>query len=410
MRIAYVTSTLPMGAREGFFIGELSELVDAGHSLTIAPVRPERTIVHGQCRELMRHASVEPLLSLRVVAVALVVATTHPRAAARSVRTILRSRSGRILLKNVAVLPKALWLSRLVRRMDIEHLHATWLSTPATAAMIAADFAGISWSASAHRWDIEEDNLLACKLLSAAFVRAISDRGAAAVRQHAESGRVRVIRMGVEIPPRAAPRDPRGALVIAGNLIAIKGHRFAIDALAKLRADGLKFRLDVLGDGPLRQELEAYAAVQGVADDVRFCGQVPHEEVLSDLVAGRWVALLLPSVIDEDGATEGVPVVMLEAMARGVPVVASDVGAVAEAAGGGAAVLVPPGDPGALADAICQLLGDGELLESTVEAGYTAVEAGFHLTHVVRDLEREFALATSDASSGSSSNAALVVH
>lgn len=167
-----------------------------------------------------------------------------------------------------------------------------------------------------------------------------------------------VLRMGVDtVAMRAAigTRSPQeGLLVCIGRLADKKGVDVLVDALARI-GDA---RLDVLGDGPERQALEARALAAGVGDRVRFLGRVPKSEVLAALARAQIV--VIPSRIGADGDMEGTPVVLCEAMAAGVPVVASDVGGLGECIEDGVdGLLVAPDDVDALAATLDKALHGG---------------------------------------------------
>ena len=133
-----------------------------------------------------------------------------------------------------------------------------------------------------------------------------------------------------------------------GRLSPEKGPDLFLEAVARCRTPGL--RASIIGDGRMRAELESQAQALGVADRVRFCGQVED--------AGRYFASF--DVFVMSSHTEGAPIVLFEAMAGEIPVVATAVGGIPEIAGAGEALLVPAGDPGALAEAIDALLADPE--------------------------------------------------
>ena len=137
----------------------------------------------------------------------------------------------------------------------------------------------------------------------------------------------------------AAPR-----LVTVGSLVAIKAHRDLVLAIGALRRAGLHVPLDIVGDGPLRGELERLAAETGVDHLVTFHGALPKAEIAAAL--RRADVFVLPSL------WENLPCALLEGMATGLPVVATRVGGVAEVVGPEAGVLVSPDSPDALADGI----------------------------------------------------------
>jgi glycosyltransferase involved in cell wall biosynthesis len=153
--------------------------------------------------------------------------------------------------------------------------------------------------------------------------------------------------MGVD-PSPARARDRARSVLFLGRLVPIKGVRVLLDAMSLLDHPA---RLVVAGDGPERASLEAAARARRL--DAEFIGFVDAERRAA-LLAGAGV-VVVPSIDLPGGRTEGTPVVALEALAAGAPLVASDVGGLAETVGG-AAVLVPPGDPGALAGALARVL------------------------------------------------------
>lgn len=147
----------------------------------------------------------------------------------------------------------------------------------------------------------------------------------------------------------AAERRPSSVprLVTVGSLIERKGHRHLIAALARLRERGCHLTLEIIGDGPLRQELKRFAEEVGVADAITFAGAQPKSVVAAAMRGAD--AFVLPSL------WENLPCSVLEAMSVGLPVVATRVGGVPEVVDRTAGVLVDPGSPDALADGLHQL-------------------------------------------------------
>jgi glycosyltransferase involved in cell wall biosynthesis len=256
--------------------------------------------------------------------------------------------------------------------------------------MIAAEAAGVPWSLTVHRWDIAEDNLLARKARSACFVRSISKRGAAAVESRTDT-QARVLRLGVEIgaPPAApvlpAPGEPL-CVVTPANLVAVKGHRFLLDAVRLLLDRGVQVELELAGEGELRAELEARVRQLGFGDAVRLLGRLSHTELLEGLRAGRWHVVALPSVIHSEDEQEGVPVALVEALAAGVPALGTESGGIPELLGDGAGLLVPPADAAALAEALASIAADPEATRRRVEAGRLRVEQEYDVEVVAGTL------------------------
>jgi glycosyltransferase involved in cell wall biosynthesis len=395
VRLLYVTSSFPFGHGEGFLVPELAELERQGHALTVVPAFPRGRIVHDDARAFLPRTRAVPLLA-RQVAAAMARELARPSAAAAAA-IVLRSRSPRILAKNLAVLPKAFWLARLARTLEVEHVHAHWGATSATIAMLAGRLAGVPWSLTVHRWDIREDNLLASKAASAAFVRAISEDGLADLRRVAGTAAAGAIllHVGIELPSRTAPvgKGEPLRLLVPANLLEVKGHRHLIDALALLGDRGVAARADLAGQGPLRSALEAQIARLGLGATCRLVGQLSHDDLLARLAAGEWDAVALASVVTRSGEKEGIPVSLLEAMARGVPVVGTAAGGLPELLRDGPGLLVPPADPTALADALERLACEPQLRARLARLGRARVERDFDIAEIVRELADRFATA-----------------
>ena len=210
------------------------------------------------------------------------------------------------------------------------------------------------------------------------------------------AGRLRVLWNGVEDPTHgAAVRAPAGVTsaapagttppVIASvsTLTAQKGLEHLVDAAGLLRDSGESFRLEIAGNGPLRESLEARARAQGLGDTVRFLGWVPQAS-----------AQLLPAVdiFVQSSLWEAMSVVVLEAMAAGKPLVVTEVGENPHVVRNGySGLIVPPGNPRALADALRQLLRDAGMrarLGATARASY---QQSFTSRHMITGYETLYA-------------------
>lgn len=190
---------------------------------------------------------------------------------------------------------------------------------------------------------------------------------------------------GKRLPSPARPPGAPFELLFVGRLVERKGVHVLLDALARLEP-GPPVRLRVVGDGPERPALEERAARLGVGDRVRFEGFVPRE-ALEARFAGC-DAFVLPAVVDVKGDTEGLGVVLLEAMSYGKPVVASAAGGIVDVVRDGRnGLLVPPGDAPALAGALRALRDDPARAREMGARGREDVAAGFSWPVIVDRLE-----------------------
>ena len=391
MKIVYVTARLPHGCDEAFVVPEIEQLLRSGHEVLVVPRSPRGVIMHGQ--ELLPRARREALYSPRVLGAAAAEMLAAPARTVAAVRVLLESRSPGVAIKNLAVVPKALWLAHVAARWGAEHIHCHWASTTATMAMIASEVSGIPWSLTSHRWDIVEDNLLAAKVSSASFVRFISVDGLKMARRIGigSAGNVRVLHMGVTVP-REVQRcyGPRAVVLCPGRLVEVKGHRFLLEAWRNLQRRGLDAELWLAGDGELRRPLQALSETLGLGDSIKFLGAIPHRALLKIYDEVPIAAVVLASLDLGQGFHEGIPVALIEAMSYGLPVVATATGGTPELVIPGTGLLVPPADPVALADAIQNLLQHPELRERLGNSARRRVLEAFDVVRIAAELASEF--------------------
>jgi colanic acid/amylovoran biosynthesis glycosyltransferase len=395
MKLLYITSAFPFGVGEGFLVSEIEALARLENEIVVAPLRRPRRILHGDAQSLSVHVEAEPLLSPRVLAGALRELARRPGASARALGDLFASRNARILAKNLAAFPKALWLARRARTLGVQHVHVHWAATTATLALVVGRLTGITWSLTTHRWDIAEDNLLAVKLRRASYVRAINVLGAQELARRSENGALEpeVLHMGVDVPPHAPAAESLPGpfrILTAASLLEVKGHVHLAEALALLVARGRRVEWDVAGDGPVRSLLAERIAALGLEPNVRLLGFVPHDELLRGMRAAQWTAVVLPSIETDSGVREGIPVSLIEAMAHGLPVVATDTGGIPELLHDGAGIVVPQRDPAALAEALERLIADVGLRRELCCRGRERVEREFSATAVAACLHERF--------------------
>ena len=179
-------------------------------------------------------------------------------------------------------------------------------------------------------------------------------------------------------------------MLAVGQLKEKKGFVFLVEACRLLSESGREFRAEIIGEGPLRAELETAIHRAGLGDRLVLRGALSHAEVRAAYAAAD--LFVLPCIVGADGDRDGIPNVILEAMASGLPVVSTDHSGIPEAVEHGASgLLVPPGDAPALADALATMLDDGEMRRGFGEMGRKLVADSFDLETNVRRLFEEFA-------------------
>lgn len=380
-RIAYLTGEYPR-ATDTFIQREVAALRALGLEVETCSIRrtgAEHHVGEEQRREAANtfHVLDAARHPLRLAAAHLACLARHPRRYMRALALALRTAPGglRALAYQLFYFAEAAVLARRLAQTGADHLHNHIAKSSCTVAMLAAEISGLPFSFTLHgpdiffapaHWRLDE------KIRRARFVACISDFARAQAMAFADPqdwGKLHIVHCGVD-PARyapAAPRPrPRGAqLLFVGRLAAVKGLPVLFEALRTLDHPGLA--LAVIGDGPDRAALEG--AARGLP--VEFLGYRSQTEVAALL--GEADILVLPSF------AEGLPVVLMEALAAGVPVVTSRIAGIPELVEDGAAgLLVPPGNAPALTRAIDSLLADPEGAARMGQQGRVIVDAAFN--------------------------------
>lgn len=271
---------------------------------------------------------------------------------------------------------------------SVRHLHAHFLHTPASVARYTALLTERSFSISAHAKDVwtTPGREKAQKLRAAAFTVTCTRANFEHLRMLAPEAEIGLLYHGVDVDRFRPPEHPRPArdgtdrtdpvrILAVARAMPKKGLDTLLDALARLPAT-LAWRLEHIGAGPLLERLRAQAVRLGIAERVRWHGGQPQDRVIERLQAAD--LFCLPARIAEDGDRDGLPNVLLEAMASALPVIATPISAIPEAVEDGqTGLLVPPENADALALAILRLARDPALRVRLGAAGRRLVVARF---------------------------------
>jgi glycosyltransferase involved in cell wall biosynthesis len=171
----------------------------------------------------------------------------------------------------------------------------------------------------------------------------------------------------------------------------VKGHRYILEAIRILRDHGRRVTLDLAGSGPELPHVKGWVRELALDEHVRFLGVVPHSTLLARMGRGEWDLVVLSSIETPAGEREGIPVILMEAMSSGIPVVATTVGGIPELLREGAGLLVSAGDAQALSDAMDDVLGNPSLREQLAVRGRQRIKDEFDIASVVSELVEQFA-------------------
>jgi colanic acid/amylovoran biosynthesis glycosyltransferase len=377
-RLGYLVGRYP-AASHAFLLREVGALRGAGaevETITIRPPRGEELLTEADRDAARTTYRVLPAGPLKLLGAHLPAFFSHPLRYLRTLGyAIGLGRGLRGRLWQLFYFAEAIVVWRHCRRRDLSRLHAHFADTATDSALLATHFEPQwRWSISVHGPDefAEADrNRLAEKLAAAEFVVAVSHDARGKAEQAlapGDRGKIHTIRMGVDLERFAPSAERRGgdeavSVLCLGRLVERKGHRFLLEAIAGL--EGIE--LVIAGDGPERENLAGLTENLGVADRVEFAGVVGQDEAL--YLYHRADVFCLPSL------AEGLPTVLIEAMACGVPVVSTRIDGVPELVSDGEdGLLCEAGDPGALASPLRRLAADPAERERLGRAGRAKVE------------------------------------
>jgi glycosyltransferase involved in cell wall biosynthesis len=394
MNIAYITAQTPYGNGEQFIPPEIIEVADKGNKVLVIPARPFKNLGKGEeAKIISEYTKYVPIINFSVFFCGLFIFLKNPMKTLKIIYKILGS-SGSIkkAFRNLFMLNKGLVTSEILKKNNIQHIHAHWASTSATCAYIASYISGIPWSFTCHRWDITDNNMLKEKARTTKFIRIIDEPGYNEVINLIGikyKSKCHKIHMGVKISDMIKEEKQREifTMIVPANLREKKGHRYLIDAIKKLVDEGInKITCAFYGDGPLKAQLEEYIIKNKLENYVVMEGKIAHDKVL-ELYKNRGIdCVVLPSIVDENGEREGIPVALMEAMSWRVPVISTNTGGIEELLGNGAGIIVEQKDSDQLASAIKNLIENSELRESLEDIGYERIKKEFLISNVVDEM------------------------
>ena len=292
------------------------------------------------------------------------------------------------IIQTWAVLPMAIYYAWYIQRLGINHVHANWAHYPATIAYIINKLTGVPFSFSSHAGaDIYRNvDMLDKKIKSSMFsftcVQANKIFMENLLKVNLDE-KVHVVYHGVNL--EKFQMKPRGSilaidkpyiLMSVGNLHEAKGFHYMLDACKHLKNNQIEYKYYIVGKGYFRKRLSRIIRQLGLQDNVLLTGQVLHKDLVE--IFQKAHVFIMPSIILPNGGRDGIPNVVIEAMAMGVPVVGSSTAGIPEAvAHEQTGILVPPSDPEALASGVMKVLEDTELRKRLVRNARLFVEEHF---------------------------------
>jgi len=353
---------------ETFILYEMQAVEEQGVQVEVFPLIRERTkVMHPEAKPFVARAHFQPFLSGPILESHWYFLRRMPRTYLKAFWALLYGTwgSARYFLGALGLFPKVVYFARQMVDSRISHIHAHFASHPAAAAFLIHRLTGIPYSFTAHGSDLHRDQqMLREKIEEAEFVVTISSYNRDfKLRVCGDHIRNKLVLNHCGVDPTVfqfipkdgneLPATPFSILCI-GSLHEVKGQTYLIEACRQMRERGIPLTCHLVGDGPDRNNLVTQTKQAGLTGSVYFHGQKSQTELAPILRLAHVV--VAPSVLSQDGRREGIPVALMEAMASGIPVVASRISGIPELVENGrTGLLTPPKDAGALADALTHL-------------------------------------------------------
>lgn len=399
LKVAYMMSRFPK-ITETFVLFEMLAVEEQGVQIELYPLLREKTeVMHPEAVAYVERANFQPFISREILG-------AHGRFLRRKPLTYLQT-LGRLLWANfgskdlfvgaLGIFPKVVYFAEKMEKEGIEHIHAHFATHPAAAAWIIHRLVDIPYTFMGHGSDLNRyTHMLREKVIESKYTFPISQLfREMIVKQCGEQYRhkVQVVHCGVDMDVFEYRTTPTSheigegpfKIFCVGTLHEVKGQTYLIQACNLLQERGVDFECHFVADGPDWEMLQQQVNDLGLTERVRFHGRVTREEVVELLSDADMLAT--PSVPASDGKREGIPVVIMEAMARGVPVVASRLSGIPEIVRDEeTGLLADPRDYRKLADQIERLYDDVELRKRLNKAGREMVINEFDLNRNVARL------------------------
>ncbi|HSM72688.1 MAG TPA: glycosyltransferase [Anaerolineales bacterium] len=403
LKAAYIMSRFPK-LTETFILYEMLAMQQQGIQIEVYPLLREREeVMHPEAMHFVSVAHFQPFMSLPILRANLYFLWKKPFAYLKTFWDVLRANWGsyNFFTGAIGIFPKTVLFANQMHADQVQHVHAHFASHPAAAGFIIHRLVGIPYSFTAHGSDLHRDrHMLREKVAEAAFVAAISEYNKELIISECRGNyreKVKVVHCGVDIEvfrarthetPYEKGENPFMILCV-GTLHEVKGQPYLIEACRLLRGRGYTFECHFVGDGPDRKPLSELVDQAGLSGNVRFHGRLTRDEIARLLVDAD--VLTVPSVPTRDGRREGIPVVLMEAMGSGVPVIASDLSGIPELVNDQlTGLLVQPRDVRSLADALERYIQDPDLRHRLGRAGREKVVEEFDLNKNTAKLARYF--------------------
>ena len=398
LKVAYFLNIFPL-LSETFILNEIIELKRQGLDVAIFSLKkPDKNITHKEAEDLVGETCY--------------LSNFSDQSKLKKAYTYFYSHLY-FFIRNPFRYSKALWFAYNIygkllgpfkiagfyafklKSLRVKHVHAHFANTPSEFAMLISLISGLPYSFTPHAYDIFiRPNLIKEKINFADFVISKTEYNKRFLEEKhpgIDGKKIRVIHYGIDmrkfIPSKYyKERKLPFAILSVARLVEKKGHKYLLHACHILTKSGITdFVCKIIGDGPLKSDLEELALELGLSENVQFMGAFPSDRVVEVLKESD--LFILPCVVAEDGDIDGMPNSLIEAMALGKPVISTNVSGVPELIKDGSGILVPQRDSESLARAIEEIYSmTPEMRMKMGQKGCEIVKREFDIRKVVKEI------------------------
>ncbi len=394
-KILYIIGTYP-GLTTTFIDREIRMLRQWGLTLQVLAIRhPAGTSVFSEEQQRLQEGVIYilPVIGWKLLLSHLYFALLRPRVYFGTLLYLLTRPhpDSAARFKTLLHFGEGVYAAYLLQDQALDHIHGHFVDRAAVIALIVSRLLDKPYSLTAHANDIYVNPvLLREKISEAEFVTTCTGYNHAYLLEmmgEQLEDKLHLVYHGIDVnnytPPSVKPQRARPLLLSIGRLVEKKGFPHLLNACRRLKGLGYDFECQIVGEGPLHQELQELIVQLGLEDRVTLCGAIPHEMVIEKYKQA--ILFVLPCVMAEDGDRDGIPNVLIESMAMKLPVVSTYLSGIPELVEDNVnGLLVSPGDEEALTQALADLIDNAAWRTELGEAGRQTVLQGFDVERNVR--------------------------
>ena len=398
-KIVFITASFPFGKAEIWAINELNSLLELGNEITVIPRTGKGKIINQDAGKFTSNSIDLPFLNWNIFIFLLKTILFKPLLLLKLlIENINQSNNIIDFVKGLIILPKSLFLAKILKGRKVDHIHSYQTTSTAFMAFIISSILKVPWSYTLHTSEIlnsrykrsilfRSRSASICRTISQTTANDLSDFIGASL-----SKKIAMVHLGVDT--KGSKRETSFSnnsftIVTPAELATRKGHVYAIEAAKKLiNLEITNFKWFFYGSGPLLNELQKKVKELNLINHCYFPGNLDHHKLLNKYKNNE-VDIVVISSISTD-IPEGIPVSLMEAMSYEIPVIATDCGGTKELVDGQSGILVNQKDPETLANSISILINNPDFKREMGNNGRNKVEQDFDTANTSSELFKLF--------------------